>query len=78
MPTVIYSHPLKRFLVPPEHSEPEGHGVCHMEMSQRQRRGLLSQCLTPIPPPSPATTYLPHVPERFEHGELSWLPGSTV
>ena len=78
MPTVIYSHPLKRFLVPPEHSRPEGQGVPHGDEPEAEAGAPVPVSDPSIPSPSPATTYLPHVPERFEHGELPWLPGSTV
>lgn len=52
MPTVIYSHPLRRFLVTPEYGSLKDK-VCRVEMSQKQRQGLRSQCLTPLSPPPP-------------------------
>lgn len=78
MPTVIYSHPLRRFLVTPEHGRPEEQGVQGGDEPEAEA-GAPGPVFDPsIAAPSPATTYLPHVPKRFEHGELPWLPGSTV
>lgn len=52
MPTVIYSHPLRRFLVTLSMAGLKDK-VCRVEMSRKQRWGLLAQCLTPLSPPPP-------------------------